>query len=106
METKKQKLKRLKQAFNKECLERDNFCCVFCKEKQELNVHHIIDRHDLENMGYTKWNGITLCSMHHWKAEQYHISKGKEWVEEFHPEDLFKKINSSKEKAIEESQKL
>jgi len=106
METKKQKLKRLKQTFNTECLKRDNFCCVFCKSKINLDVHHIIDRHELPNMGYTKWNGITLCSEHHWKAEQFHINKGNKWDEGFHPDDLFKKINSSKEKSIKESNLL
>lgn len=106
METKKQKLKRLKQIFNSECLERDNFCCVLCKKTEDLDVHHIKDRHELPNMGYTKWNGITLCSACHWKAEQFHISSGKSWIEGYSPNDLFKIINSSEEKAIEGSKNL
>lgn len=41
-----------------------------------------------------------------YKAEQYHISVGKSYVERFHPNDLYKLIESSYDQALMESEKL
>lgn len=68
--------------------------CVFC-DKPAKDAHHIIDRNEMPNGGYTKENGISVCEEHHLMCEQYHISKGKNWIEGFHPADLYKKIESS-----------
>jgi hypothetical protein len=40
------------------------------------------------------------------KAERFHISGGVEWESNMHPEDLYKLIGSSKELAIEKSEKI
>ena len=54
--------------------------------------------------GYVKENGISLCPDCHQKAEVFH-STGTP-VEGYSPDDLYKKINSSYEKAVEASNKL
>lgn len=40
------------------------------------------------------------------KAEQFHVTGGKNWEEGFHPDQLYAKINSCRAKAIEASRKL
>jgi hypothetical protein len=72
--------------------------------EQELDAHHITDRNLLPNGGYVKENGISLCQECHLKAEQFH-STGISYPG-YAPEDLYKKINSTIERAIEASQKL
>jgi len=74
------------------------------KAEEELDAHHITDRNLMPNGGYVKENGISLCSTCHEKAEVYH-STGTA-AEGFAPDDLYKKINSSYEKAVEASNKL
>lgn len=91
--------KKIREMFREECLKRDKFKCCFCDIKDNLDVHHITDRHLFENGGYVKSNGISLCSKHHLEAEQYHISNGVNFVQGMHPNDLYKRINSSFEKA-------
>lgn len=57
--------------------------------------------------GYVKENGITLCDSPtgcHNKAESFH--RGEEVPEGFMPADLYKKIGSSYEKALEASKRL
>lgn len=74
---------------------------------EELDAHHITDRSEMPNGGYVKENGITLCKDDcHMKCEKFHISGGLEWNEGMHPDDLYKKINSSLELAIEKSNEL
>ena len=65
----------------------------------ELDVHHITDRNEMPNGGYVKENGISLCSECHLKAEEFHqtgISHPG-----YSPEDLYQKIGSTKELAIQ-----
>jgi hypothetical protein len=50
------------------------------------------------NGGYVAENGISLCADYHIKAEDQEVG--------FQPEDLYLKIGSSKEKAVEASEKL
>ena len=100
----KQRLKALRKQFNEECLKRDKNKCVFCPKTENLNVHHITDRHEIPNDGYVKENGITVCEQHHWDCEQYHI--GKLYSKDFHPNELYLKIGSSKEEAFEKSKQL
>jgi hypothetical protein len=109
----KQLMKELRKKFNEVCLQRDGNSCVCCKaygaEKNvvdSLDVHHICDRHEMPNNGYAKENGITLCSIHHFKAELFHMTGGKKYEKGFHPDDLYKLIGSSKEKAIIASERL
>ncbi len=62
------------------CMDRDGYACVMCgRANCELNVHHIVDRHESADGGYTLDNGITLCAGQnknncHWKAEQLHAT--------------------------------
>ncbi len=98
--------KEIRKHFNEVCLKRDKYKCVFCSETKELDVHHIVDRHDMPNGGYVLSNGITLCKTHHLDAELFHMSNGKKWVNNMHPNDLYIKIGSSYDKAFDDSEKL
>jgi len=100
----KQLHKKWRKQFNEDCLKRDNNKCVFCDKTKKLDVHHIINRKEIENGGYSLYNGITLCEEHHYLAELYYQSEITD--EEYSHENLFKLINSSKEKAIINSKKL
>lgn len=92
--------------------ERDNRKCRMCGKREptdssfdsHLDAHHITDRKEMPNGGYTLSNGITLCSDCHWKAEQFHMC-GRP-VDGYHPDDLYKKIGSSYEDARKDSENL
>lgn len=101
----------IRKQFRDAVFKRDGFRCAMCGMKsskdhaeQELDAHHVSDRNLLPNGGYVKENGVSLCSECHQKAEVFH-STGTP-VEGYSVEDLYKKINSSYEKAIEASEKL
>lgn len=102
--------KQIRNKFRNDVLSRDNFKCKVCgREDVNLDVHHIKDRHDMPNGGYVPENGITLCDCVdgcHIKAEKYHISGNKEFVPGYHPNDLYKLINSSYELAYKKSVKI
>ncbi len=100
----KQDHKRWRKQFNTDCLERDGNKCVFCDETQELDVHHITDRHDIPNGGYVKKNGITVCGEHHLCCEEFHMNG--ECKPEFHPDELYIKIGSSFNGAYIDSENL
>ena len=91
--------KQIRENFRKVVFTRDHYKCVFC-EKDAVDAHHITDRTEMPNGGYILENGISLCEEHHKMAEKYHETNGKEWLKGFHPDDLYKKINSSKQLAI------
>lgn len=69
-----------------------------------LDAHHITDRNLMPNGGYVKENGISVCPSCHEKAEVFH-STGTS-VTGFSPDDLYKMIGSSYEKAVEASKRL
>lgn len=103
--------KAIRKMFRDACYKRDGFRCAVCGVKsskdnaeKELDAHHITDRNLMPNGGYVKENGISLCPECHEKAEVFH-STG-ESVEGYSPDDLYKRINSSYEKAVEASEKL
>ena len=99
--------KEIRSKFRKDVFERDNHQCRMCAKKDcELDAHHITNRTEIVNGGYVSQNGISLCPECHEKAEKFHITGGKEWVEGFHPDDLYRKIGSSKELAIKKSSML
>ena len=100
----KQNHKRWRKAFNEVCLNRDSHTCFFCNVTEELDVHHITDRKEIFNGGYVLSNGITLCPEHHLLCEQYHMTG--ECQPEYHPNTLYKLINSSYEQACEDSKNL
>lgn len=103
MSTKKQ----IRENFRTAVFTRDKHKCIFCG-KDAVDAHHITDRNSplFVNGGYVLQNGASLCSEHHLLAEQYHISGDKEWHYGYHPNDLYKMINSSLELAIEYDKKL
>ena len=101
----------IRKFFRDACFKRDGFRCAVCNMKsskdmaeQELDAHHISDRSTMIAGGYVKENGISLCPSCHEKAEVFH-STGIP-VEGYSVDDLYKKIGSSYEKAVEESKKL
>jgi len=103
--------KQIKSLFRDSCYKRDGYRCAMCHFKssaehcqQELDVHHITDRNLMPNGGYVKENGISLCEECHKKAKQFHET-GVAYPG-YAPDNLYKKIKSSLEKAIETSQNL
>lgn len=96
----------VRQKFREAVFNRDEHKCVFCGATENLDAHHITDRSVMPNGGYVKENGITLCPKHHMDAEMFHITSGKEWIDDMHPMDLYKLINSSYIKAYAASEKL
>ncbi len=100
----KQDHKRWRKNFNEVCLKRDGHKCVFCEIREELDVHHITDRHDLPNGGYVLSNGISLCAKHHLFCEDWHVAGICEIG--YHPDDLYKMIGSSYDRAYEDSLNL
>ena len=102
--------KEIRAAFRKAVFDRDKHRCVMCgksSKEVKLNAHHIIDRHDLANGGYVPENGITLCDFDggcHWKAEHWHATG--EAIPDYSPHDLFVKIGSDLDKAMEASYDL
>ncbi len=108
----------IREKFRKDVFERDNYQCVICgRNDVKIDAHHIINRKMIINNGYVKENGITLCDCYngcHFKAEQFNcnytpeyiIQTKGEYLREFSPENLFKKINSSYELACKKSERL
>ena len=126
MSSKKENRKKFKAAVFK----RDKNTCQHCDLKYSddevenyLDAHHITDRNEMPNGGYVVENGISLCKYVqpnpgkelssdteegscHMKAEKFHISGGKEWEQGMHPDELYAKVDSSKEMAVKASEKL
>ena len=124
----------IRKNFKNSVFERDNYTCQICGygpfplADDIFDAHHITDRSEMPNGGYVKENGITVCKVPkglivsdgeyglpnftiindscHLKCEKYHLSGGLEWEEGLHPDDLYKKIGSTKEEAIEKSKKI
>lgn len=96
--------KQIRASFRNACFTRDQNRCVLCGATGELDAHHIVDRNDIPNGGYVAENGITVCKDCHWKAEQFHLT-GKS-LPGFAPDDLYRKIGSSKEMAVAAAKKL
>lgn len=107
-----QKKKQVRSEFRNAVFSRDKYRCRGCgmqsspdKAEEELDAHHITDRTEMPNGGYVKENGISLCKdTCHLKAEAFHL--GQDVEPGFHPDDLYRKIGSSKENAQRASEKL
>lgn len=97
----------VRERFRNGVFNRDGHKCKVCgRSDVKLDAHHITDRNDMPNGGYVKENGITLCDTAdgcHSKAEVFHSTAGKEWIQGFLPEDLYRLIGSSLEKATQKS---
>jgi predicted restriction endonuclease len=101
--------KQVRAAFRKAVFTRAKYCCQKCgmkgvdrqetEEGEPLDAHHVLGRSHFENGGYVKENGISLCTSCHEKAEKFHRTGGKEWEPGYHPNDLYKIIGSSADKA-------
>lgn len=112
--------KQIRSEFRKAVFKRDGYRCRHCGklgkcrqtgefegpnvERVNLDAHHIIERNLFENGGYVKENGVSLCDDCHAKAEVFH-STGIALLE-FHPDDLYKLIGSTPEKAAIADKKL
>lgn len=100
------KKKQIRENFRNEVFERDKHKCRKCDSSGELDAHHITDRNEMPNGGYVKENGISLCDECHVKAEVWHSSEKKEFVDGYHPNDLYMLINSSYELAVAKAEKM
>ncbi|MCA9638066.1 MAG: HNH endonuclease [Myxococcales bacterium] len=82
--------------------------CAFTSTREraeaELDAHHITDRNEMPKGGYVVENGIALCPACHAKAEQFHATG--EALPGFHPDELYRIIASSREKAERASRRL
>ena len=95
----KSKKKKINKQFNTECLNRDNNKCKICGSTSNLKVYHIIDKNLLNNI-HIKENGITLCHECKLKAEKYYQTNNNNYDINYHPDNLYKLINSSRQFAI------
>ena len=100
------KKKEIRENFRTSVFKRDNNKCRMCNKSVELDAHHITDRNEIPNGGYVKENGISLCEECHIKAEVWHNSNKQEFIEGYHPDELYKKISSSYELAYKKSIEL
>jgi len=100
------KKKIVRQKFRDSVLKRDRNKCVICKQSENVDAHHITDRALMPHGGYVRENGISLCPMHHEMAEMYHQTEGELCEEGFLPSQLYSKVGSSYEKALDASNRL
>jgi len=105
--------KKIRSKFNADVLGRDNFKCKLCgRWDVKLDAHHITNRNEFENGGYIKSNGISLCDDGengcHFKVEKFYFSDGiiNDLDNQYHPNNLYKLIDSSFEKAKGDDLKL
>jgi predicted HNH restriction endonuclease len=104
--------KEVRRKFRESCLLRDCLACVMCglkaksiEEAEDIfDVHHITNPKNIINGGFVMENGISLCPNCHVKAEQFHATGTL--YPGYSVEDLYKRINSSYEKAVEASKLL
>ena len=97
------KKKEIRENFRNSVFERDEYKCRVCSKTGDLDAHHITDRNEMPNGGYVIQNGISLCDECHEKAEVWHNSNKENFIEGYHPDDLYKKINSSYQLAYKKS---
>lgn len=74
------------------------------RAEADLDAHHITDRNEMPHGGYVADNGIALCPACHEKAEHFHATGAA--LPGFHPDDLYRIIRSSREKAERASRRL
>lgn len=100
--------KLIREQLRNEVMKRSGYKCEICKviprAPAPLEAHHIINRNNLPNQGMTKWNIINLCSSCHQKAEAFLNSAIIDT--KYSPNNLFRIIKSTPEKALKESEKL
>jgi 5-methylcytosine-specific restriction endonuclease McrA len=107
------KKKKIRKHFRDSVFKRDKYICKACglvssKEKalDELDAHHITDRTLIINGGYVAENGITVCKPCHELAEIWNKTNQQSFENGMHPDDLYRLIGSSYDKALAKSKKL
>jgi len=98
--------KLVRKRFRDAVFSRDGHQCRFCDVRENLDAHHIVDRHEMPNGGYVAENGISLCARHHEMAELFHQTEGRESHPGMSPYDLYALISSSYDAAWEASERL
>jgi hypothetical protein len=74
---------------------------------EDLDAHHITDRHAMPGGGYVAENGIALCRRRggcHERAEVFHATGTA--LPGWAPADLYEIIGSSHEQAVRASERL
>jgi 5-methylcytosine-specific restriction endonuclease McrA len=98
------KKKSIRKDFRDAVFKRDGYKCKTCGYKpigvieEELDAHHICDRHNMPNGGYVPKNGVSLCKVNkncHLKAEKQEPG--------YEPGTLYTMIGSSYEEAVSQS---
>lgn len=99
--------KEIRANFRATVFRRDKYRCRICGaqftvETAEvyLDAHHITDRHDMPNGGYVKSNGISLCKNGNPSCHELAEKRAGGLT----PEELYRRIGSSYELALKESQ--
>ncbi len=106
--------KEIRKRFRDAVFARDSYRCVMCgfesspeRATEDLDSHHITNRSELSNGGYIAENGISLCKggpeSCHVKAEMWLNGSGQ--PEDFSPDQLYQRIDSSREKAESASER-
>ena len=75
--------------FCKEVRERDGNCCILCKSKKRIQVHHLIRHADSEYLRTVTSNGCCVC----YKCHRYKITGN-----ELYYQELLKKLVRAKQK--------
>jgi 5-methylcytosine-specific restriction endonuclease McrA len=81
--------------------DRDKHSCRVCDwhgDIEQLDAHHISDRHDFPAGGYVLENGITLCPTCHLQAESW--LQGRQTDPKYARDALYGLIGSSFDKAV------
>lgn len=105
----------IRTAFFEASCKATGYRCIGCNvihnkttAKDTLDVHHITPREEFENGGYVKENGAPLCKL----GDRSCHMKAEEWLKNgtgqpgFSPEELYAKIGSSRDKAMEADKRL
>ena len=109
--------KATRAAFRAAVFARDRFTCRVCGRVwaegdgdpalHRINAHHITDRSAMPAGGYVADNGVTVCEEPcHSRVERFHASGGEDWEEGLHPDDLYDRIGSSRQRAVAASEAL
>lgn len=105
--------KEIRNNFRNSVFKRDNNECKLCGRSDiKLDAHHITNREEIDNGGYVTSNGITLCDDGengcHFKVETFYFSELRDsnLDNPYHPNELYKLINSSLEIARQDAIKL
>lgn len=114
-----QKKQQVRELFRNTTFKRDGYKCAMCGFEAHpphadavLDAHHITNREAMPGGGYVKENGISLCKFPrqsgepscHYKAETFYIDP-MTCPTGFTPAELYAKIGSTYEKAMEISQR-